>query len=302
METKLNKYNHLLIDLRAEADFSPSRFRSQTDNLYTQLCYFDSGRHNTYTTYRAICSKKGKESKSRCFKITTIIYEDQARRPVQFSNKKSKIRKGKTNTSSSSSTSSNDSTDDSDSDGSSSTGSEKERKQKKTLSSEKKNNGIGGGAERHFPCACRHSIPTRESGGGNYARTTGENIDGAPPPPDREIIEVVAPGPHISEVMMGIENYAEQVNQLEDSSVVDIRNQADYHLRIFVGDSTDPDVVATNEAPKIPTTKERVIGILTNPARQVKKAIERREIFMLCFLVAKDLNWRTVVETMHLSN
>ena len=73
-----NQYNHLLIDLRAEADFSPCRFRSQADNRYTQLCYFDSGRHNSYTTYRAIRSKKG--SKSRCFQITAIIYKDQPSR------------------------------------------------------------------------------------------------------------------------------------------------------------------------------------------------------------------------------
>ena len=126
-----------------------------------------------------------------------------------------------------------------------------------------------------------------------------------PPPPDREFITDDGVGPGISEVMMNIENYAEQVNRLEDSStavtVDNIRNQSDYHLRIFVGNSTEPDAVSTNEAPKIPTTKERVIGILTNPVRQVKKAIERQEIFMLCFLVAMDLNWRTVVETMHLS-
>ena len=31
-----SQYNHLLIDLRAEADFSPCRFRSQADNRYTQ--------------------------------------------------------------------------------------------------------------------------------------------------------------------------------------------------------------------------------------------------------------------------
>ena len=73
-----SQYNHLLIDLRAEADFSPCRFRSQADNRYTQLCYFDSGRHNSYTTYRAIRSKKG--SKSRCFQITAIIYKDQPSR------------------------------------------------------------------------------------------------------------------------------------------------------------------------------------------------------------------------------
>ena len=93
-----SQYNHLLIDLRAEADFSPCRFRSQADNRYTQLCYFDSGRHNSYTTYRAIRSKKG--SKSRCFQITAIIYKDQPsradREAVNFDRKNRRRRRSST--------------------------------------------------------------------------------------------------------------------------------------------------------------------------------------------------------------
>ena len=95
-----SQYNHLLIDLRAEADFSPCRFRSQADNRYTQLCYFDSGRHNSYTTYRAIRSKKG--SKSRCFQITAIIYRDQPSRAddrVVESKKRRRRRKSSTSSS-----------------------------------------------------------------------------------------------------------------------------------------------------------------------------------------------------------
>ena len=95
------QYNHLLIDLRAEADFSASRFRSQADNRYTQLCYFDSGRHNSYTTYRAIRSKKD-GTKSRCFQITAIIYKDQPSSRVE-------IRKRKKSNSSSSDNNNNDS-------------------------------------------------------------------------------------------------------------------------------------------------------------------------------------------------
>ena len=109
--------------------------------------------------------------------------------------------------------------------------------------------------------------------------------------------------PDISKALMDFDNYVQEVKVIEDSIREDdnVRNQPDYHLRIFNGVSTDPNAVATNELPKIPTTKERVLGILTNPARQVKKAVERREIFMACFLLAKDLNLRTALETLHLS-
>ena len=81
----------------------------------------------------------------------------------------------------------------------------------------------------------------------------------------------------------------------------DIRTQPEYHLRMFDGDSTDPNAMATKELPKIPTTKERVLGILTNPIRQVKKAIDRREIFMIAYICTKDLNQRVALDTLHLS-
>ena len=51
-ENVLNRgdYNHLLIDMHAQTSFSPTRFRSQTANLYTQRCYFDRGNKTDYDT------------------------------------------------------------------------------------------------------------------------------------------------------------------------------------------------------------------------------------------------------------
>ena len=123
------------------------------------------------------------------------------------------------------------------------------------------------------------------------------------PPPTILTDNGLVADPDISKALMDFDNYVQEMKVIEDSIREDdnVRNQPDYHLRIFDGVSTDPNAVSTNELPKIPTTKERVLSILTNPARQVKKAIERREIFMICFLLARDLNWRTALETLHLS-
>ena len=83
--------------------------------------------------------------------------------------------------------------------------------------------------------------------------------------------------PDISEALLDFDDYVQRVTILEDSFRADddIRTQPEYHLRMFKDDSTDPNAMATSELPKIPTTKERVLGTLTNPIRQVKKAIDR---------------------------
>ena len=80
--------------------------------------------------------------------------------------------------------------------------------------------------------------------------------------------------PDISEELLNYD-YVQRVTTLEDSFRADddIMTQPEYHLRMFKDDSTDPNAMATSELPKIPTTKERVLGILTNPIRQVKKAL-----------------------------
>ena len=109
--------------------------------------------------------------------------------------------------------------------------------------------------------------------------------------------------PDISEALLDFDDYVQRVTTLEDSFRADddIRTQPEYHLRMFKDDSTDPNAMATSELPKIPTTKERVLGILTNPIRQVKKAIDRREIFMIAYICTKDLNQRIALDTLHLS-
>ena len=91
--------------------------------------------------------------------------------------------------------------------------------------------------------------------------------------------------PDISKAVLEFDDYVQQVHVLEESFRADdnIRTQPDYHL------------------PKIPTTKEWVLGILNNPTRQVKKAIDRREIFMIAYICTKDLNQRTVLEMLQLS-
>ena len=93
----------------------------------------------------------------------------------------------------------------------------------------------------------------------------------------------------------------EKVLRVMSTVEAHIRTQPEYHLRMFKGDSTDPNAMATSELPKIPTTKERVLGILTNPIRQVKKAIDRREIFIIAYICTKDLNQRIALDTLHLS-
>ena len=109
--------------------------------------------------------------------------------------------------------------------------------------------------------------------------------------------------PDIFKALLDFDDYVQRVMTLEDSFRVvdDIRTQPEYHLRMFEGDSTDPNAMATSKLPKIPTTKERVLGILTNPIRQVKKAIDRREIFMIAYICTKELNQRIALETLHLS-
>ena len=109
--------------------------------------------------------------------------------------------------------------------------------------------------------------------------------------------------PDISKALLDFDDYVQRVTTLENSFRADddIRTQPEYHLRMFDGDSTDPNSMATKELPKIPTTKERVLGILTNPIRQVKKAIDRREIFMIAYICTKDLNQRVALDTLHLS-
>ena len=134
-----------------------------------------------------------------------------------------------------------------------------------------------------------------------------------PPPPVAMVIPTIIPtitpidgqaaDPAISEALLEFDDYVQRVATLEKSFRADddIRTQPEYHMRMFAGDSTDPNAMATNELPKIPTTKERVLGILTNPIRQVKKAIDRREIFMLAYICTKDLNQRVALDTLHLS-
>ena len=109
--------------------------------------------------------------------------------------------------------------------------------------------------------------------------------------------------PDISKALLDFDDYVQRVTTLENSFRADddIRTRPEYHLRMFDGDSTDPNAMATKELPKIPTTKERVPGILTNPIRQVKKAIDRREIFMIAYICTKDLNQRVALDTLHLS-
>ena len=81
-----------------------------------------------------------------------------------------------------------------------------------------------------------------------------------------------------------------------------IMEDSDYHLRKFSDPSTDESAAPFLIPPKIPTIKDRVIGILTSPNRQLKKDLERRDIFMITYFLARYLNCRAALETYHLSS
>ena len=91
-----------------------------------------------------------------------------------------------------------------------------------------------------------------------------------------------------------------QANKIK--SMEGIMDDSDYHLRKFSDPSTDESASPFLIPPKIPTIKDRVIGILTSPNRQLKKDLERRDIFMITYLLARYLNCRAALETYHLSS
>ena len=64
---KSQKHQHMLIDLQARSGFNPTMFRSNTDNMYCQECFFDSGDEMHYTKFKAI-RDKGDE-----FQIVSVI-------------------------------------------------------------------------------------------------------------------------------------------------------------------------------------------------------------------------------------
>ena len=64
---KSPKHQHLLVDLQAKSGFNPTMFRSNTDNMYCQECFFDKGDEMHYDKFRAI-RDKGDE-----FQIVSII-------------------------------------------------------------------------------------------------------------------------------------------------------------------------------------------------------------------------------------
>ena len=88
-ENVLNRgdYNHLLIDMRAQTGYSPTRFRSQTANLYTQRCYFDRGNKTDYDTFRTI-RIPAKDPQERQFRMSAIIRNESANSAVVFGNNK----------------------------------------------------------------------------------------------------------------------------------------------------------------------------------------------------------------------
>ena len=94
-----------------------------------------------------------------------------------------------------------------------------------------------------------------------------------------------------------MEEQSKKINNMEG-----IMEDYDYHLRKFSDPSTDESAAPFLTPPKIPTIKDRVIGILTSPSRQLKKDLERRDIFIIVYFLSRYLNCRATLETYHLSN
>ena len=299
-------YRHLLIDLRAEADFTPSRFRSQTANPHTQLCYFDSGRHKTYITYRAV-RKKQEGTKSRCFQIISIIYKNLlsgversiARRSGSNLSRKRKRKERDSGSSSNRDTSDSensiDNEEEEEDNGTSTIRFEKrkERKKKPCHRTEQKT------FEEILDPIIEETTTIMPVNDNTLSSEKATKII-----PTMVEVTTVESGevPSISKTLTDMDNYAQQMQILEESIRKDCKlNHADYHMRAFAGISTDFEAMPTEDSPKISTTKDRIMGILTSPQRQIKKALVRADIFLLCFTLMKDLNCRNTLDTMHLS-
>lgn len=65
-----SKFNHLFVDLRAESNYSPVSFRSNADNPYSQLCFYDDGSHERYNTY---ASTRIKIPGKKVFVISSVV-------------------------------------------------------------------------------------------------------------------------------------------------------------------------------------------------------------------------------------
>ena len=104
------------------------------------------------------------------------------------------------------------------------------------------------------------------------------------------------------EVAMSPDPYKEIDNFYANlGNAINVFNRSDYHLYNFWGDSKLKEAIAVvQHEPKIATIKERVLAILTDPSRQLKKKLERREIFMVVFYLCQNLNCRETLQKTHL--
>ena len=99
----------------------------------------------------------------------------------------------------------------------------------------------------------------------------------------------------------------EQMEQLDQlyatiDNTLKMANKHDYHLHHFLGESKSAEsIVDARVGPKIATIKERVVALLTDPGRKMKKNLQRREIFMVTLFLCQNLNCRHALSKSHIS-
>ena len=79
------------------------------------------------------------------------------------------------------------------------------------------------------------------------------------------------------------------------------RARHDYHMLIFDDDTFDGNARPTKAEAKRATVVERIEAVITNPRRQLKKPLARRDIFYIVYLLCTHLNCRSTLQLMHLS-
>ena len=79
------------------------------------------------------------------------------------------------------------------------------------------------------------------------------------------------------------------------------RARHDYHMLIFENDAFDGNARPTKAEAKRATVVERIEAVITNPKRQLKKPLARRDIFYIVYLLCTQLNCRSTLQLMHLS-
>ena len=110
---------------------------------------------------------------------------------------------------------------------------------------------------------------------GNVALDTFENLSIVPPPAP---LQPPLPPPMPQEE-------AQKLDERFDS-----------HLRAFYGDSCRRDAQPTLESARIPVIKDRIITILSMPSRQIKRELDRSDVFMIAFYLILNLNCRVALQ------